>query len=123
MSEARVDLLSNRAGNGPANLRGQWASKSWVHFNGTGTVAIGDSENTSSITDNGAGNYTQNFTTGFANTNFASLGTGTDNVNSFQIGVSNYARTSGSTSMRGQSSNHGGYDSIFTSYVNYGDLA
>lgn len=33
----------------------------WVNFNGTGTVAIRDSFNVSSITDNGSGDYTANF--------------------------------------------------------------
>ena len=30
----------------------------WVNFNGTGTIAIRDSVNVTSITDNGTGNYT-----------------------------------------------------------------
>jgi hypothetical protein len=34
----------------------------WVNFNGTGTVAIRDSFNVSSITDNGTGDYTVTFT-------------------------------------------------------------
>ena len=37
--------------------------KAWVNFNGTGTVAIRDSMNVSSITDNGVGYYTVNFET------------------------------------------------------------
>ena len=37
--------------------------KAWVNFNGTGTVAIRASFNVSTITDNGPGNYTVNFTT------------------------------------------------------------
>ena len=41
-------------------------AKAWVNFNGTGTVAIRDSFNVSSITDNGTVNYTINFTTHFA---------------------------------------------------------
>ena len=40
-----------------------FACRAWVNFNGTGTVAIRASGNVSSITDNGAGNYTVNFTT------------------------------------------------------------
>ncbi len=43
----------------------------WVNFNGTGTVAIRDSSNVSSITDNATGNYTINFTTPFSNSNYA----------------------------------------------------
>ena len=44
--------------------------RAWVNFNGTGTVAIRGSFNVSSITDNGTGNYTVNFTTALPDTNF-----------------------------------------------------
>jgi len=37
--------------------------RAWVNFNGTGTVAIRASGNVTSITDNGTGDYTVNFTT------------------------------------------------------------
>ncbi|MNF56516.1 hypothetical protein D3C84_380050 [compost metagenome] len=46
-------------------------AKAWVNFNGTGTVAIRDSFNVSSITDNGTGNYSVNFTTAMGNTSYA----------------------------------------------------
>jgi len=45
--------------------------RAWVNFNGTGTVAIRASGNVSSITDNGTGNYTVNFTTAMPDTNGA----------------------------------------------------
>ena len=45
-------------------------AKAWVNFNGTGTVAIRDSFNVSSITDNGTGDYTVNFTTAMPNANY-----------------------------------------------------
>jgi hypothetical protein len=45
--------------------------RAWVNFNGTGTVAIRASGNVSSITDNGTGNYTVNFTTAMPNANYA----------------------------------------------------
>ena len=44
--------------------------KAWVNFNGTGTVAIRASYNVSSITDNGVGSYTVNFTTALADANY-----------------------------------------------------
>jgi hypothetical protein len=44
--------------------------KAWVNFNGTGTVAIRASYNVSSITDNGTGNYTVNFTTAMVDANY-----------------------------------------------------
>jgi len=39
----------------------QRMAKAWVNFNGTGTVAIRDAYNVSSITDNGVGIYAINF--------------------------------------------------------------
>jgi hypothetical protein len=45
--------------------------RAWVNFNGTGTVAIRASGNVSSITDNGVGDYTINFSTALPNANYA----------------------------------------------------
>ncbi|SSQ07936.1 Uncharacterised protein [Acinetobacter baumannii] len=47
-----------------------YACRAWVNFNGTGTVAIRASGNVSSITDNGVGNYTINFTTALPDANY-----------------------------------------------------
>lgn len=44
--------------------------RAWVNFNGTGTVAIRASYNVSSITDNGTGTYTVNFTSSLADANY-----------------------------------------------------
>jgi hypothetical protein len=71
MSEIRAATVSNLAGTGPVTLTGQFAAKAWVNFNGTGTVAIRASGNVSSITDNGTGDYTVNFTTAMADANYA----------------------------------------------------
>ena len=48
-----------------------FACRAWVNFNGTGTVAIRASGNVSSITDNGTGDYTINFTTAMPDANYA----------------------------------------------------
>lgn len=45
----------------------------WVNFNGTGTPAIRDDFNVSSITDNGTGDFTINFSSSLANTNYCAL--------------------------------------------------
>ena len=47
-----------------------YACRAWVNFNGTGTVAIRASGNVSSITDNGTGDYTVNFTTAMPDANY-----------------------------------------------------
>ena len=48
-----------------------YGCRAWVNFNGTGTVAIREDGNVSSITDNGAGKYTINFTTAMPDANYA----------------------------------------------------
>ncbi len=47
--------------------------RAWVNFNGTDTVAINASFNVSSITDNGTGDYTVNFTTAITDANFCTV--------------------------------------------------
>jgi hypothetical protein len=47
--------------------------RAWVNFNGTGTVAIRASGNVTSITDNGTGDYTVNFTTAMPDVNYSTL--------------------------------------------------
>jgi hypothetical protein len=50
-----------------------YGCRAWVNFNGTGTVAIRASGNVSSITDNGTGDYTVNFTTAMSDANYAPI--------------------------------------------------
>jgi len=57
--------------------------RAWVNFNGTGTVAIRGSFNVSSITDNGTGDYTVNFTTAMPDVNYGV------SINGRQIAASN----------------------------------
>ena len=51
-------------------------AKAWVNFDGTGTISIRGSFNVSSLTDNGTGNYTVNFTTAMTDVNYCALTTG-----------------------------------------------
>ena len=81
-------LTSNGAGSAPtmqglpssgadtslSNLTATGENKvcqAWVNFNGTGTVAINNDYNVSSITDNGTGDYTVNFSNALANANYS----------------------------------------------------
>lgn len=57
--------------------------RAWVNFNGTGTVAIRASFNVSSITDNGVGDYTVNFTNALPDANYVWSGGGCDELNTF----------------------------------------
>lgn len=63
----------------------QQAARAWVNFNGSGTIAIRASYNVSSLTDNGVGNYTINFTNALADVNYAAIG----NHNGVNAGVAN----------------------------------
>ena len=56
----------------------QGLAKSWINFNGTSTVAIGDSFNVGSLVDRGTSLYTQNFTTSMGNAVFAGTGSAKD---------------------------------------------
>lgn len=87
MSTLRTDTLSNAAGSKsvPVNTVVDGSAKAWVNFNGTGTVAIRASFNVSSITDNGTGDYTVNFTSAMVDTNYAVKISGSkDSVQSWQ---------------------------------------
>jgi hypothetical protein len=59
----------NASGSAPV-----YACRAWVNFNGSGTVAIRASGNVTSITDNGTGDYTVNFTTALVDANYAVTG-------------------------------------------------
>jgi hypothetical protein len=51
-----------------------YGCRAWVNFNGQGTVAIREDGNVSSITDNGTGDYTVNFTTAMPDANYSAVG-------------------------------------------------
>ena len=75
--------------------KGQLA-KAWVNFNGSGTVAIQDNFNVSSITDNGTGNYTITYTNAMSDANYSAvLSYNIQSVNNRVCGTdnSNYSTT------------------------------
>jgi hypothetical protein len=65
---ATATALTTASGSAPS-----YSARAWVNFNGTGTVAIRSSGNVSSITDNGVGDYTVNFTTPMADANYSAV--------------------------------------------------
>ncbi len=73
MSVIKATTLSNLAGSKtvPTDTVVDGSAKAWVNFNGTGTVAIRRAFNVSSITDNGTGDYTVNFTNAMVDANYA----------------------------------------------------
>jgi hypothetical protein len=79
----------------------------WVNFNGTGTVAIRASGNVSSITDNGTGDYTVNFTTAMTDANYAVVGTANNVLDGTGTNttVSAYPLSSSAASVKNQLAN------------------
>lgn len=70
----RLDSSANLQFNsGYGSVATAYGCRAWVNFNGTGTVAIRASGNVSSITDNGTGDYTVNFTTAMPDVNYATF--------------------------------------------------
>jgi len=84
------DVL-NASGSAPV-----YACRAWVNFNGTGTVAIRASGNVSSITDNGVGDYTVNFTTAMQDANYCVTGSA---ERSISVGVGDFGVTNGSVAV------------------------
>jgi hypothetical protein len=74
IAASQITNALNATGDAPI-----YACRAWVNFNGSGTVAIRASGNVSSITDNGVGTYTVNFTTAMPNANYSVQGTCSSN--------------------------------------------
>lgn len=101
----------NASGSAPV-----YACRAWVNFNGTGTVAIRASGNVSSITDNGVGDYTVNFTNAMPDANYCVSATATGSAGITAAGAmnsgSNYALKTASAVRINNTG--GGYDTYDT---------
>ena len=69
----RVDTLTDASSNNstPMATVNQGTAKFWVKWNGTGTAAVSDSFNSSTLTDNGTGLTTFTFSTNMGNVNYS----------------------------------------------------
>ena len=102
MSTLRTDTLSNAAGSAsvPVNTVVNGTAKAWVNFNGTGTVAIRQAFNVTSITDNGVGDYTVNFTNAMADANYSILATGQSSTGAYNVVQQNVSTTQTTSAVR-----------------------
>ena len=73
MSTLKLDTIASRDGTESTDVTNviNGSAKAWVNFDGSGTVAINQSFNVSSITDNANGKFTVNFTNAMEDTNYA----------------------------------------------------
>ena len=112
--------LFNASGSAPV-----YACRAWVQFQGTGTVAIRASGNVTSITDNGTGDYTVNFTTAIQDDDYAIAGTlredtsgGVGNTTNRVLGLRRATSTVTTTSIRvGVANFSGGATDAETVYI------
>jgi hypothetical protein len=91
-------------------------AKAWVNFNGTGTVAIRASFNVSSITDNGTGDYTVNFTTALADANYGVSGVAVRTTDETFIG--RYGAAPTTTAVRFSTFNRSAGTLVDSDYIN-----
>ena len=130
MSTLKIDTLLHSSGSTTTEpsipALDQRMAKAWVNFNGSSTVAIRDSYNVSSITDNGTGTYTVNFTNAMADTNYVSMAHSNDSNHNADLligHVSNIAdRTAGSDKVLVTNINTAaGYDIDLVTYIAFGN--
>jgi hypothetical protein len=108
MSSLQVDNLQTYNSNPPVikNVNGTEVGtfcRAWVNFNGTGTVAIRASFNVGSITDNGTGDFTVNFTTALADANYSVVSAGSQQANDCISISSSAAPTTSAVRIQGYS--------------------
>ena len=100
MSTIIATTLSNGSVSVPTATVVNGSAKAWVNFNSTGTVAIRQGFNTSSVTDNGTGDYTVNFTTAMTDADYSvNTNAGDVGATKFDRFVTPYSLSTGSVSI------------------------
>jgi hypothetical protein len=94
MSTAKFSTWLNP--NGTENYK----CRAWVNFNGTGTVAIRAAGNVASITDNGTGDYTVNFTTAMPDANYSVVSSSTTTLASAGVSTAPFTTVPTTTAVR-----------------------
>jgi hypothetical protein len=124
MSQITVENIKRSSETVARSTRGVAAA--WVNFNGTGTIAARDSENVSSLTDNGTGDYTVSFTNAFGAADYTHSGMGgstsNDLINVSQ-NITTFPPAAGSARYEAVFANGSNFDSPFVGVTAHGDLA
>ena len=107
---------------GPNAVEG--LAKHFCVFDGTGTVAVDESFNNSSLTDNGTGRYAVTVTNAFANLHFALTGATVGNDEAFTyINTHSVKKTASTAAFRCVQYDGDFYDMDTVDIVSHGDLA
>ena len=131
-SELRVNTLKDASGNNSiaTSFVAGGSAKTWANFNGTGTAAVNESLNISSLSDGGTGLYDLNVSSAFSNANHSPVGSvigdGSTAYRSYALVASISANTASkidlSTVNTGQD-NQANTDWISINVHGHGDLA
>ena len=122
-------LTHSTAGSLATNFVVNGVAKHWVKFEGDGTVAVSDSLNNSSITDNATGKYNFAFTSNFNTGDYCFAGGGTVDVGSYNVYMliehDNGGTPTSTIFTASMSPSSGGtlVDGELLSFTNTGDLA
>ena len=141
-SQLNVDTIVDKAGSGGSSVKMantstyvsdggnvtlntvQGLAKVWANWNGTGTVAIRDSFNTASITDNGTGDYTTNVSSAMANANYCFTALGGDTSGSLSVRIENASnRTTTTIDLISYNTSNANLDIQDVNSLFHGDLA
>jgi len=97
ISTVKINTLQDESGNNASTTEqiAQGRAKIWCAFNQS---TIDDDFGVSSVTDNGTGNYTVNFSSNFSNTNYCAVATGGNGTNA-PCGIATMEKNVGSYRM------------------------
>lgn len=129
-------LVTTNVSNGTETLGTTYlvhgVGKTWIVINGTGTVAVRDSFNVSSTTDNAVGKYQANLSNNMLNASYLSSGVACYNVvdaNQYDLYIAPRYSGGGTDNARTTSvCRYGAYDTAYVDVLQagvvlYGDLA
>ena len=134
MSEIKTDKLTGTStagsivvtgeGNSTTTNLQQGLAKAWVNLNGTGTIAARDSFNLSSLTDNGTGDISVNFSSSMSNDDYSQSGSSSSGaVSGTDTWINAYAWATGYVSVGTNNSSQNLIDRAYVNVNVHGDLA
>ena len=134
MSEIKTDKLTGVGtagsivvtgeGNSTTTNLQQGLAKAWVNLNGTGTIAARDSFNLSSLTDNGTGDISVNFSSSMSNDDYSQSGSSSSGaVSGTDTWINAYAWATGYVSVGTNNSSQNLIDRAYVNVNVHGGLA
>ena len=101
------------------------SAKAWVNFNGDGTVSIQQSQNISSLTDQGTGQYKVTYVNNFNSARHASVASCGDDTSSYDsvVSLDPFPSASYQFVLCWDLIDHALEDQLVVSIISHGDLA